>query len=119
MKLTQLKGVGPEKAEKLRDAGFNMVEDIAVANINVLDEVSGVDAKKILMEAHRLAPEYKDRQTKQNIKRPYICRDCGYRSPTKAGLTRHQQEGDDECIYKNWGRSRDSREKKAKYARGY
>lgn len=55
--LTQIHGVGPKVAGKLRDAGFNTIAEVSEAHVNVLVEDCGVTeslAEKLIANAKEL-----------------------------------------------------------------
>lgn len=114
MELTDIKGIGKRKEERLRADGFKCAEQVARANINRLDDTSGLDAAEVLADAHSKVPEYAQRKTREDIQRPFVCSDCGKRFSNHGHLNIHIEWGDGEgCPYDNWSKEARARRKKS------
>lgn len=83
MELTNLDGVGEAKAEKLKDHGYEQVEDVAFAALLHFDEVPDV-SRDLIWQAQAMLADHPD--VAFRIEQPlvnkdaighYWCGDCG------------------------------------------
>lgn len=110
MRLTEIEGLGEAKADRLRDMGYECVEDVAMANLNRILSIKGIgpemvrDAQRIVgVEGNRIDP---DRIT-------YRC-ECGMPQTNRTELLRHRRR----CIYEQWSPSEEGRVMKEEYLDG-